>query len=117
MLKSGHFEVQTINWIPLVSFTCLLFVVALGIQSLTFTIISEIIPENIKDTCSFLCSMLLWALVFVNVKFLPFLNEAIGLHGIAFMYASICLISMTIIIIFLPETKGKNREEIQKMLE
>lgn len=117
ILKSWNFELQTVNWIPMVSFSCLLFTVAIGIQSITFTIISEIMPERIKDTCSFLCSMLLWALVFVNVKFLPILNEAMGLHGIAFMYAGICVISMTIIIAFMPETKSMSREEIQKLLE
>lgn len=117
MLKSWNFDVQTVSWIPLVSFSFVLFMVAAGIQSLTFTLISEILPENIKDTCSFLCSMFLWGLVFVNVKFLPFFNETIGLHGIAFMFAGICLISVAIIIVIMPETKGKSREEIQKLLE
>lgn len=117
MLKSWSFEVETIKWIPLVSFSCLLFIVALGIQSLTYTIIAEILSEKIKDTCSFLCSMLMWAMVFVNIKFLPFFKELMGLHGIVFVYAGVCMISMGIIIVFMPETKSKNREEIQKMLE
>lgn len=117
MLKSRNFDIQNVSWIPLVSFSFVLFMVALGIQSLTFTIIAEIFPEKIKDICSFFCSMFLWALIFVNVKFLPFFNEKIGLHGIAFMYAGICLISLAIIIVFMPETKNRSRKEIQKLLE
>lgn len=117
MLKSWSFEVEIVKWIPMISFSCLLFIVSLGIQSLTFTVIGEILPERIKDPSSFLCCMLMWGIVFVNIKFLPFLNELMGLHGVVFLYAGICLIAMTIVIVFLPETKGKNREEIQKILE
>lgn len=118
MLKSWHhINVEIVNWIPLVSFSWVLFITSLGIQSVVFTVVTEIMPEKIKDAGVTLCTMLLWIFAFLNIKFLPHLTDAISFHGAMFLYAAICFIGAVFVLIVLPETKGLSHNEIMKSLQ
>lgn len=109
MVKLWGISVETVNFIPLVSFSWAILISSLGIQTLLFTIISEIMPGNIKEACV--------AQYFINMKYLPLLIDTIGFHGAMYMFAGVCLIGVTILNSIMPETKGKSHEEIMKSLE
>lgn len=80
-------------------------------------IISEIVPENIKNACLLFCMMLLWTLIFINYKYLPHLIDMIGLYGTIYVFAGVGLLGVIIIALYLPETKGKSYEEIMYLFE
>ncbi|MEG0647790.1 MAG: MFS transporter, partial [Bacteroides sp.] len=44
------------------------------------------------------------------------LNEAIGAAGIFWIYGGVCLAGLLFIRAYLPETKGKTLEELEKEL-
>lgn len=117
MLKSWDISVENVNWIPLASFSWTIFIESLGLQMLELTIVSEIMPETIKDTCVSFFTAFIWILTFINTKYLPFLVETIAFHGAMYFFAGICLVSVIILILIMPETKGKNHEEIMKLLK
>lgn len=117
MVKSWGFEVDTFNWIPLASFSWTMFISSIGITSLTLPVVSEIMPEQIKDAGVSFCTVILFFASFVNLKYLPLLTETLGFYGSMYLFALICLCLTLFIILFMPETKGKSHAEIMKSLQ
>lgn len=115
LFKSMGYAVEAYSWIPIVSFSSILFV-GNSMLALPFIIISEVLNEKIKDFGATMCITIIWFCAFLVVKFLPLLNETLDFHGTMFLFAGICLSSAIIIILFLPETKGKSYDEIMEML-
>lgn len=105
------------NWIPITSFSLTIFMASWAILPLPFLVISEIMPEKLKEFGMSFCMALMWLLAFTTTKFLPFLTSALGFHGSMFLFAGICLGSMIFIVLFVPETKGKSREQIMNALQ
>lgn len=116
MLKSWNINVETVNWIPLVSFSWVMFISLMGIQSLPMAIQSEIMPERIKETAVGFCMTLNWISAFINMKYSPLLIESIGFYCCMYIYAGMCMFFTMIVLIFLPETRGRTHEEIMKSL-
>lgn len=60
MLRSWGVNVETYNWIPVAALSFVIFVASLGILTLPFTVMAEIMPEKIKDASLSFCMSLLW---------------------------------------------------------
>lgn len=116
MLKTWNYPVEAFNWAPIVSFSSLIFIANLGIMSLPFLVISEVMPEKLKNFGSSFCMALVWICSFIMVKSLPDLSIALGLHGIMFLFAGVCLSGALFILLRVPETKGRSHEEIMNLL-
>lgn len=117
MLKSLNYNVDAFNWIPIGSISMIAFLTSWAILNLPFVVISEILPENLKDFGSTLCMTLKWIIGFIITKFFPEVTELLGLYGAMFMFASFCLFGAIFVTIMLPETKGKSYEEIMILLQ
>lgn len=108
LLNLFDVDVSGVNWIPLASFSSATFISAFGIQSLTLTVVSEIMPERIKESFVSFCMTLLWSLNFISSKYLP--------TFIDYMFAGVCLVSALYVLIRMPETNGKSHEQIMNAL-
>ncbi|XP_055302948.1 facilitated trehalose transporter Tret1-like [Sitodiplosis mosellana] len=116
MLKSSGVSVESVNFIPIVSFSFVIFIANWAVLNLPFLVISELMPENLKDFGQSFCMVVLWVCSFITIKYLPLLTESLGMHGTMFLFSGACLSAATFIIIFMPETKGKSYEEIMAVL-
>lgn len=116
LLKTWNYNVQPYNWIPLASFSFSVFVASCALLSLPFVIISEVMPDKLKEFGVSFSMSLLWALIFLLLKYLPLLIEVLNFHGSLFLFASFCLAGAAFIGYFMPETKGKSHVEIMKSL-
>lgn len=117
MLKSWNIPVDVANWIPLVSYSFANFTASLGMQTLTVPIISEIMPEKIKNTAVSFCMTLLSILQILTSKYLLFIFDELGFHWAMLAFAGICLFGTLFILIKMPETKGKCHGDIMRALE
>lgn len=117
MLKSWNIDVSAFSSIPLISFTFVVFVSQLGVLSLPFIVLAEIMPEKIKDACVSFCMSLLWIFAFIILKYYPMLNDLLGFHGSMYLFSGVCVGGAVFVILFMPETKCKSHEEIMKSLE
>lgn len=115
-MKSKQFDVDAFNWIPLASFSFVIFIASLGVLNLPFVVISEVMPDQLKDYGVSFCMTIMWSITFVMVKCLPFLYGIIGFHGSMFLFAGICIVGELFIVLFVPETKGKSYEQIMDSL-
>lgn len=116
MLKTWGYEVESYNWIPIASFSFVLFIASWAVLTLPFLVIPEIMPEKLKEFGVSFCMMLLWCFEFTIVKYLPLLTTTLGFHGSMFLFAGVCISSAVFIIAFMPKTKGRSCQQIMKYL-
>lgn len=116
LLKTNGCDLVAYNWIPISSFSFFIFAAAFGILTLPFIIISEVMPEKLKNFGVSFCTEILWMFTFVAVKFLPFLINALQMHGSVYLFSIICILGAIYILFCIPETKGKSKSEIMKSL-
>lgn len=116
MLKSWHYKVELFNWIPIASFSFVIFIASWAILTLPFLVISEVMPEKLKEFGISFCMTLLWLFAFIIIKFLPLLTESLTFHGSMFLFAGVCITSTIFIVLRMPETKGKSYDEIMNSL-
>lgn len=116
LLKSWDVPVEAFNWLPVITFSFVIFVAAIGIFTIPVIVLSEIMPEKVKDFCMSICMSLLWLFSFITIKYLPFMMDTIGFHGSMYIFAGVCVVCEIFIIFHVPETKGKNYDEIMDSL-
>jgi SP family facilitated glucose transporter-like MFS transporter 8 len=116
-LKMIEYDLTQFSWIPVVSFSFIIFIASWGILTLPFVVLAEIMPEKIRASAVSIAMAIVWILGFVSIKYIYQLFESFGMHGASFIFAGVCFIGMLFIIFFVPETKGKSLEEIQQLLE
>lgn len=115
-LKLCGYEMTDLNWIPIVTFSMAVFFANGGIMAIPFLIISETMPDKLKDIGTLICMLTLTVCCFIVLKCFPFMNQAFGMHVCLFIFAGVCLMSAVILAIILPETNGKTPSEIQQIL-
>ena len=93
---------------------------ALAVGPVTWVILSEIFPTKIRGRAMSIATLCLWAANFVVSQTFPMMNENPRLverfhHGFPFwIYGTLCVVSVIFVWAFVPETKGKTLEEIEK---
>ena len=98
-----------------------LVLAAIGLYSMTlapvvWVLISEIFPNRIRGTAMSLAVSSLWIACFLLTYTFPILKTLLGISKTFWIYAGICVVGALGIAIFLPETKGKSLEQIEREL-
>jgi len=93
---------------------------ALSVGPVTWVILSEIFPTGIRGRAMSIATVCLWAANWVVSQTFPMLNENAVLiekfhHGFTFwIYGLMCIVQILFVWRFVPETKGKTLEDIEK---
>uniref|UniRef100_A0A6P7GKA5 Facilitated trehalose transporter Tret1-like n=1 Tax=Diabrotica virgifera virgifera TaxID=50390 RepID=A0A6P7GKA5_DIAVI len=115
-LRNHHFNVESIKFLPLLSLICYIISYNLGINTVPWTLISELFPSSVKQEASTIGAFCCWFTTAVVTFSYNYLNDALGVYGTFWLFACWCLFSATFCFFFVPETKGKSFIEVQKML-
>lgn len=78
---------------------------------------SEIFPNKVRGRAMSLASLTIWVSCYLVAQTFPMLNDnpAIGPAKTFWAYALVSLFAFVFVLLFLPETKGRTLEEIEKM--
>jgi sugar porter (SP) family MFS transporter len=87
---------------------------ALSLAPVTWVLISEIFPNNIRGKATSLAVVCLWAAYFILVFTFPILSKKIGTYGPFYLYACICLAAFFFIKKKVFETKGRTLEQLEQ---
>ncbi len=89
---------------------------AMTLATVMWVIISEIFPNHVRGVAMSVCTFSLWAACFILTYTFPVLNRVLGAAGTFWLYGLICLGGGLFVVFYLPETKGKSLEEIERDL-
>jgi sugar porter (SP) family MFS transporter len=90
---------------------------AIGIGPLAYVILSEIFPTSLRGKAMTIGVFANWvANLIISSTFLS-LKEAVGMGGAFAIYAAFAFLGFWIVLRFLPETKHKSPEEIEKAFQ
>jgi sugar porter (SP) family MFS transporter len=89
---------------------------SMSLAPVVWVVISEIFPNRIRGAAMSICVSALWIACFLLTFTFPRLNKELGPAGTFWIYAGICVAGFVFIMIFLPETKGKTLEQIEREL-
>lgn len=89
---------------------------AMSLAPITWVVISEIFPNRIRGAAMSVAVFSLWAGCTALTLTFPYLKAGLGAHGAFWLYGVICVIGFIVILLKLPETKGKSLEDIEREL-
>jgi sugar porter (SP) family MFS transporter len=119
-LGTGFYFQQTGSW---AMFFVLSYIAcfALSLGPVTWVILSEIFPTKIRGRAMAVATVALWIACYAVSQTFPMMNDHPVLvekyhHGFPFwVYAFFCVVTIVFVWLFVPETKGRSLEEIEKM--
>ena len=89
---------------------------AMSLGPITWVLLSEIFPNKVRGIAMAVCTACLWIASFLLTYTFPFLNAGLGTGGAFILNMIICLAGLLFVLRYVPETKGKSLEELEKEL-
>jgi|GEM_PF-7948 len=89
---------------------------AISLGPITWTLLSEIFPGNVRGLGISVAGTLNGIMSFVVATIFPAELEYLGSSATYFIYAGCMILCILLVIKFFPETKGKSLEEIENIL-
>lgn len=115
-LQYNHIDTNNIIWLPAVGAIMYVIMYCLGLSPLPYTVASELFPTNVKALGSTvtLVSINLWG--FTVLKLYLIIAGNYGTHVPFWIFTACSLAGALFMLFYVPETKGKTLEQIQKEL-
>ncbi|XP_041432884.1 solute carrier family 2, facilitated glucose transporter member 10-like isoform X2 [Xenopus laevis] len=110
------FNYAILNWITLLSMMVFVGAFSIGLGPMSWLILSEIYPADIRGRAFAFCISFNWAAnLLITLTFLDVIGS-IGLGWTFLMYSGVGILAIAFIYFFIPETKGQSLEEIDQQL-
>ena len=90
---------------------------SMSLAPVTWVLISEIFPNRIRGTAISVAVSALWIACFILTYTFPILEGRIGVGNTFWIYAGICLLGFFFIRRYVPETKGRTLEQLERELQ
>ncbi|KAK5645051.1 hypothetical protein RI129_006351 [Pyrocoelia pectoralis] len=114
--KESETILSTISWIPIPALVTFMIFYFIGLGPLVWTVMAEVFPNEDKAAAASLIVMISWVFTFILCKFFEPIGEIIGMSGVFLFFAVSNLVSAVFCAVYLIETKGKNFQQIQRLL-
>jgi len=109
-----HTGSQGVHVLTLVLLSIAFFASSIG--PVTWVLLSEMFPNRIRGLATSIAVLAMWIANFVLAQTFPSLSASLGQAGTFWIYAGICLLGTFFILFYVPETKGKTLEAIEREL-
>lgn len=101
-------------WIPLLTMAFFIIFFALGLGPIPFIMIAELNNAEMIGIASAIATTFNWAFAFLVTRCFLSIAHSVGFHFLFWGFAMISLLGIGFIFMFVPETKGKSMQEIQR---
>jgi len=110
-------DMAELDWLPLTCVIIYMVAAPLGLCSIPFMYIAELYPAEMRSLLGGLTIALSNIELFVVVKTFPMLESLIGDHGVFWIYAGACFLSIVFTLSYIPETKDKSLLQVEGKFE
>ncbi|XP_049282489.1 uncharacterized protein LOC125763387 isoform X1 [Anopheles funestus] len=100
------------DWIPLLCVLVFTVAFALGISPISWLLVGELFPLEYRAVGSSIATSFSYFCAFLSVKTFVDFQSFLGLHGTFWLYACISCVGLFFVIMVVPETKGRDLEEM-----
>lgn len=114
LLLGSFYFIGVTGWPMLLLVMMAIACYAMSLAPVIWVVLSEIFPNKIRGLAMSVSTFFLWTACFLLTYTFPLLNEWLKASGTFWIYGGICIAGFIFILKFLPETKGKSLEEIEK---
>ncbi|KYN12998.1 Facilitated trehalose transporter Tret1 [Trachymyrmex cornetzi] len=115
-LQYHHIDTSNIIWLPAIGVILYRVMFSLGLGVLPFTMGGELFPMNVKALGVMIGIMTIHTTAFVVESLYLVVSESAGMHTPFWIFTSCSLVGTLFTIFYVPETKGRTLEQIQKKL-
>ncbi|KAJ9573973.1 hypothetical protein L9F63_008631 [Diploptera punctata] len=112
-MQDNKMDVLWSGWIPLIAVNAFIIAFSIGFGPLPWLIMAELLTTEAKVWVSSMAVCLNWSLTFAVTKVFPIINRDLGPAITYGGFCLICILGTVFVILFVPETQGKSREDIQ----
>jgi MFS family permease len=103
-------------WLFLTLVLAAIGVYSMSLAPVTWVLISEIFPNRIRGTAMSITVGALWLGCFSLTYTFPIFKTVLGVSRTFWLYSAICAVGFVVLLLWLPETKGKTLERIESEL-
>ncbi|XP_058452798.1 facilitated trehalose transporter Tret1-like isoform X2 [Malaya genurostris] len=100
------------DWIPLLCVLVFTVAFSLGISPISWLLVGELFPLEYRGIGSSIATSFSYFCAFLGVKTFMDFQALFGLHGTFWLYACISCAGLFFVIMVVPETKGRDLEEM-----
>ncbi|GLH00779.1 Facilitated trehalose transporter Tret1-1 [Gryllus bimaculatus] len=104
------------DWVPLLCVLVFTVAFSLGISPISWLLIGELFPLECRELGGALATCFSYVCAFVGVKTFVDFRQALGLHGAFWLYAAVSLAGLGFVVVCVPETKGRDLDELHPKL-
>ncbi len=115
-----YFLVQTqgitgINWLPVISLAIYIFFFNIAWGPIPWIFFPEMLPLQIRGQGIAISSVVNWMGGVLITKGFPVLIQATSSYVGYWIFSGTCILSAPFVIVFVPETKGKSLEDLERV--
>lgn len=109
-------DVSSFKYVPVASLSLVIFIAMAGRFPLTYIMMAEIIPQNVRSFGISTCTFFNWSLSFILLRLFSTMVEVLQFHSCMFIFSGFTFFGMILVILYVLETKDRSFEEIEKLL-
>jgi len=113
-LQLGDVVPDSLAWLPLVSIIASFLGYSLGLATLPYVLMGELLPASTRSITSAVSSTFNLVCLFLILKFYTSIALAINLSGVYWLFTGVSLSGALFVAICVPETRGRSLQEIEE---
>ncbi|XP_064483094.1 solute carrier family 2, facilitated glucose transporter member 8-like [Ornithodoros turicata] len=110
----GSNFLSDVTWFPLASLAIFIVAFSLGMGPVPWLMVSELLSQRIKGFATSVSTCFNWGTAFIITKVFNDMRSLLGSYGTYRFFSVAMVICLVIVTIYLPETKGRTLEDIQR---
>ena len=115
MIIAIQFSIGLTSGIWIVIMLCIYMAsLAISINAVIWVLIGELFPTRVRGRAMSIATFANWGINFLTAFLFPWYVAKIGMNAGFFTFAAMCLIGTIFFYRYVPETKGKSLEEIER---
>jgi MFS transporter, SP family, arabinose:H+ symporter len=115
VIIATQFTLESTSGLWIVIMLCIYMAsLALSINAVIWVLIGEIFPNQIRGRAMSIATFANWGTNFLTAFIFPWYVDRIGINAGFFTFAAMCFAAVLFFYSYVPETKGKSLEQIEK---